>query len=335
MKQESPQLGPRPCFFASVSSVKTNVDPVDAVELLRTVGASHFLVSAFDVSRAGAEERQRIVDSVTEARRRGARVLLDSGNYERYWHRDETWTRDRYHEVLQSVTCDLAFTFDVPRDGGLEEVVEHIVAGARVDISASSKNVIAPIVHVPGGRCDMAPAMIREVAVALHAPVVAIPERELGDGILARAAMVRAIRRELLRSELEVTLHLLGTGNPWSLVLYAAAGADTFDGLEWCQTIADRQTGLLFHFQQYDFFRGQTTFGDGALPFDVAAMAHNIAFFEAWLAEIRLAIAAGDVPAFVARLAPPGIRQPLLDAIEELGLGVNSPEKSQCEAERH
>ena len=47
----------------------------------------------------------------------------------------------------------------------------------------------------------------------------------------------------------------MGTGNPLSIIAFAAAGADSFDGLEWCRTAADYDNNYLFHFQQFDFFR--------------------------------------------------------------------------------
>jgi hypothetical protein len=41
---------PLPCFFPSVSSVKTNLMPVDYVELLDAAGHPLFLASAFDIA---------------------------------------------------------------------------------------------------------------------------------------------------------------------------------------------------------------------------------------------------------------------------------------------
>ena len=85
--------------------------------------------------------------------------------------------------------------------------------------------------------------------------MVAIPERELGDGIIERVRTVRDIRRALNGLGKYYPLHLLGTGNPITMIALAAAGADCFDGLEWCRTVVDYEHLTLFHFQHFDFFR--------------------------------------------------------------------------------
>jgi hypothetical protein len=43
------------------------------------------------------------------------------------------------------------------------------------------------------------------------------------------------------------------TDNPFSITLYSAMRADSFDGLEWCQTVVDHETGLLYHLSHVDF----------------------------------------------------------------------------------
>jgi hypothetical protein len=57
---------------------------------------------------------------------------------------------------------------------------------------------------------------------------VAVPKRELGDGLLERARNVVRIRRRLDRLGYHCGLHLLGTGNPISILEYSLCGADTF-----------------------------------------------------------------------------------------------------------
>ena len=96
------------------------------------------------------------------------------------------------------------------------------------------------------------------VAEQLFPVLLAVPERALGDGIIARTLSVRRLRQALDKLGFYCPLHLLGTGNPLSIAVYAMAGADSFDGLEWCQTVVDHQTGKLFHFQQWDLFKDQT-----------------------------------------------------------------------------
>jgi queuine/archaeosine tRNA-ribosyltransferase len=121
--------------------------------------------------------------------------------------------------------------------------------------------------------------------------MLAVPERRLGDGVLERAPAVKAIRSSLNELGRYVILHLLGTGNPISIALYSAMGADSFDGLEWCQTVVDHESGLLYHLSQADFFAGQTAWGDDQkLSFQARTLAHNLEFFSDWMRRMRDAV---------------------------------------------
>ena len=113
-----------------------------------------------------------------------------------------------------------------------------------------------------------------------------MPERVLGSGILERTKAVRSIREALDRIDRYVVLHLLGTGNPISLALYANAGADSFDGLEWCQTVVDHESALLHHFSQGDFFRLQTRWGSIDIAYLPRTLAHNLEFYWDWMARL-------------------------------------------------
>ena len=79
---------PLPCFFPSVSSVKTNLMPVDYVELLDAAAYPLFLVSAYDIGQRTNDQRPRIDAALARSKERGSVILMDSGNYERFWKDD-------------------------------------------------------------------------------------------------------------------------------------------------------------------------------------------------------------------------------------------------------
>ena len=125
-----------------------------------------------------------------------------------------------------------------------------------------------------------------------------MPERRLGDGILARAHSVAAIRHELDKQGRYIALHLLGTGNPISIAIYAVLGADSFDGLEWCQTVVDFDTASLFHLSQFDFFDQQSAWADAGLSFHAQALTHNLEFYVNWMRRLRASIHEGKAVDF-------------------------------------
>ena len=141
------------------------------------------------------------------------------------------------------------------------------------------------------GAVELLPKATQLVAEQLFPVMLAVPECALGEGIFERARTVRKIRNSLDSIGMFVPLHLLGTGNPLSIIYYAIAGADSFDGLEWCQTVVDHDTGRLSHFQHWDLFRHQTDWGrDSPVPYIQSVLMHNLEFYKLFMARLRNAI---------------------------------------------
>jgi queuine/archaeosine tRNA-ribosyltransferase len=227
------------------------------------------------------------------------------------------WTLERYAEVVRRrYPFDIVLGFDDPlQEGEPNDAVERTIDLFRSGPRGGGSRVLVPVAHLPAdreGRRDpeTAEVVIRGVVDALDPAIVAIPERELGDGILARVRTVSAIRRSLSETGRYPLLHLLGTGNPLSILLLAAAGADLFDGLEWCRVAADRDTGRLYHAQHFDFFAAGMKFSefedvrkmedDDEYPFFIKLLVHNIDFFHTWMEEVRDRISRGDAAGMVA-----------------------------------
>lgn len=300
---------PLPVYFPSVSSVKTALRPQEYVQLLSSLSGlkGQFLVSAFDL--AGIEQPQPTRDALASARQAGIITLMDSGNYESFWKNAQSdWKQADFHKMLKEFPCDLAFSFDEqqpPANAG--DHVALIVERWRADQAAAGSCQIVPIVHASANEL---PALCAAVAAETDVTMVAVPERRLGEGILERARTVKAIRSALNNLGRYVVLHLLGTGNPISIALYSATGADSSDGLEWCQTVIDHETGLLYHLSQADFFAGQTAWSDDAsLSFQARTLAHNLEFFADWMRRLRDATGQGRLNEFCrSNLSPRAFR---------------------------
>jgi queuine/archaeosine tRNA-ribosyltransferase len=305
---------PLPCFFPSVSSVKTNLMPVDYIELLDAAAHPLFLVSAFDIANCLPDQRSRMNAALTRSRGRGAAILMDSGNYEGFWKGGLAWTPDRFHEVARVSEHHLCFCYDNldPPDSA-RAIADDVVSSVLRD-QEHALGTVAPIIH---GSTEMLPTAARMVAEQLFPVLLAVPERALGDGIFARIRTLRRLRKALDDLGLHCPLHLLGTGNPLSIAVYAMAGADSFDGLEWCQTVVDHESGRLFHFQQWDLFRDQTEWGNnGALPYIQSALMHNLVFYGTFMADLREVLMNNMAETFLRRYAPDKKVSLLMDAIK-------------------
>jgi len=300
-----------PTIFMSVSSHETQLSPIEAVKALRVFKSPTMLISAYDLvpRRIQVEMHEELI----RFKDQGGFILIDSGNYEASRLDDAAWSPDDLALVLSEVPHDWTFCFDeMNPSAAVSESADQIVAAVERDRNATHAPVL-PIVHAHkrNGRyaVEEFPAVVREVSHRLEPPMVAVPERELGSGIMARAATVRRIRSALADLPFYQPLHLLGTGNPWSIAILAAAGADSFDGLEWCRMIADRNSGRLHHYQHFDLFAYQARLAespiaanavdDDAVEFTGKVAFHNLDFFASFAAELTRAAGKGGFDAFL------------------------------------
>lgn len=310
-----------PAFVFSLSSHETQVSPSEGATLLRLLEPRAALISAYDVwacgkTRSGTELRK----GIREFRESDAVLFLDSGNYEAYRkgdgrskQRPDGWQNEYFLSVAEKNPPDLAFAFDaIDPVGSPDQVAAKAIKNFRRDDKALSQRdfCLCPIVHVPkdirGPIADCVAKIVAAVASALDPIMVAIPERELGDGLRERAKTVRKIRQALDALGKYYPLHLLGTGNPLSMIALAAAGADSFDGLEWCRTVAEYQHGHLFHFQHFDCFEQSCSHqiqdqgirhivSNPKASYAVKALAYNVDFFKDWTRTMQEMIHAGQV----------------------------------------
>ena len=302
-----------PAFVFSLSSHETQVSPHEGATLLRLLDPGAALVSAYDAWKYKKHtDGPTFRRSVREFRKSDAVLFLDSGNYEAYRKDDrysktklDGWQRNYFLEVAAKHPPDIAFSFDLidPR-GEPDQIVSSIVKSFRNDARALAQRdfLLCPIIHLPrkfiGSLADCAARIMSSVATELDPEMLAVPERELGDGLRERARTVRNIRKALNALGKYYPLHLLGTGNPLSMIALAAAGADSFDGLEWCRTVADYRNGSLFHFQQFECFeqaclhRVQNQFirrliENPKASYTVRTLAYNVDFFTDWTRTMR------------------------------------------------
>jgi len=303
-----------PCFFPSVSSVKTNLMPIDYVELLDAAAHPLFLVSAYDIALCADAHRPRMDAVLARSKERGSVILMDCGNYEGFWKHDAGWQPDKFHAISSASQHHLCFCYDnqEPPDNS-ESIAKDVVVSVLRD-QEHALGTVAPIVH---GATELLPDAARMVVEQLYPVILAVPERALGEGIVERTRTVRRIREALSTLQVYCPLHLLGTGNPLSIIAYSLAGADSFDGLEWCQTVVDHETGRLFHFQQWDLFRHQTEWGSNdALPYIQSVLMHNLEFYQQFMGHLHESMTNGASKDFLKRFASERQAALLLSAIE-------------------
>ena len=304
----------RPAFVFSVSSFETQISPAGTLKLLNLFTPDAVLVSAYDIlgkrdPSADVSPAKQVLEELEE---KDATIFLDSGNYEAYRLDDTFWQQSPWvlGEAASRLRCNVIFSHDRIVDVNTidecnpDELATGILEDVERDANATGHRDISPIVHAPrlkDGRfaAELLPEVCGLVAKERRRPVIGVAERELGEGILQRARRVRSIRRALDRVTPKQPLHLLGTGNPLSMMILALAGADVFDGLEWCRTVVDATTMRLHHFHQFDIFLSQRRMieddllreyldtREELLTASAKAVLHNLYFFQKFVRELR------------------------------------------------
>lgn len=278
-----------PVYYPSVSSVKTALRPLEYIKIMLAASEvyPYFLVSAYDIANIPDEHDEIFKEHIDSAASKGISILLDSGNYESYW-KTSSWSQKDFHSILNKTSCKMAFCYDIqspPVDIELHKRI--MLTNWCKDKKYSNGKIVIPIIH---GIKDYIPSLCKYIAKETKSPVVAVPERRLGDSLIERAKMVAEIRLALNENGEFTKLHLLGTGNPISIVVYSIMGANSFDGLEWCQTVVDPETGVLFHFSQADMFLHKGSYGHEDLPFVLKTLIHNLEFYSGWMSDLQAAI---------------------------------------------
>lgn len=274
-----------PCFFPSISTIKTNLPPLEYLKILTALKYPSLLISAYDLYHCNSKQLETIIKLLKHAVNNKQIILIDSGNYESYWKNDKTWSIEKYREILKSIPHQIAFCYDVFEwDIDLQGIINNI-EDEVIKSQSFSHGTIVPILHLPK---KLFPETIAKLADKLNPLIIAIPERELGDGMLERATNVFKIRKELNKKLQYCPLHLLGTGNPLSILIYSICGADSFDGLEWCRTTVNPDTGLLYHFQQREFFKVDPKLQKiSGLPYTQLTLVYNLEFYNKWMNKIN------------------------------------------------
>jgi hypothetical protein len=219
---------------------------------------------------------------------------LDSGGYEssriaRY--ASTNWNFNRFRSVATEQIYDLVFSFD---DFILVNEISRTFAGRLVSECGEYSSFLdlaklIPVIHVVSqdGTRRLVDQEILEVCCTVAAQLkclfIAVPERELGSGIMARAKLVTEITNALAKESPSCHLHILGCGNPLSFAILSVAGATMCDGLEWCRTYA-AENFHLHHTQQCRLFSdslvrqhpaGELILG-GGLSYSVEVAARNL-----------------------------------------------------------
>ncbi|TIW18992.1 MAG: hypothetical protein E5V81_16655 [Mesorhizobium sp.] len=304
-----------PILIPSISNFETQGSVVEAIKLQHALNEPITLVSAHDTA-----DDKDLIDRVIEFRSNGKLIFIDSGGYEssrigRYVENySQKWDFSAFKQAVCSCPYDLAASYDYFIEDSMtaEDYSYKLLDGMR-DHDFIDKGKLVPVVHLKdfsGGRYlsrKEAVDTVDRVAIELDPQFIAIPERELGNGLAQKADLVKAIVDELRSKGRRTQLHVLGCGNPLSFAILANAGIAMADGLEWCRTLVGPQFHL-HHFQQAELFPEpeNTVYNpmaelirDEVDSYQTRTLARNLHALQGYAQQVAGAIKAGSMKDFV------------------------------------
>lgn len=295
-----------PTYFPSVSSQGVRYSVDSYVDLLVEHQFPFLLVSSYDLDRELMSND--LVKKINKFSDNGNILFVDSGMYESTWKRDPNWLFDNYRETISVVKCDLYSSFDIfpGSNEGYSNFMKRTIRAIRKSRALESRGELVPIVH--GENPQELFKAVKKVlrAFDFELRIISVPERETGQDIIERARLLRRIRKLLDQQDQDTILHLLGCGDPISLVLFIYCGVDSFDSLDWLKFALDPDELRMRHFSHSVLIDCNCPYcSNNHYSTFFQVLLHNLYFYQGFMDCVGKKIIANEFEDFVENLIKP------------------------------
>ena len=195
-------------------------------------------------------------------------LFLDSGGYEARiehdlsetygkLHKPKPWNQRLHERVLNNWSSrwpTVAVSFDSPAK--FVPLSTQIAAAAEVQKKHSG--LLSELLIKPEKPKDFIPfeKLIKRVEHLRGFSVVGFTEKELDDSLFGAMTKIARLRIQMNAAGINVPIHIFGSLDPLTSVLYFLAGAEIFDGLTWLRF--GYHEGRTIYCQNYAVIRDST-----------------------------------------------------------------------------
>jgi len=293
-----------PTYFPAISSYGIKFSLNDLLYLLKFHKYPRVLISAYDLHHIKKTEKKKVLSLIEGYRKTGV-IFLDSGLFESSWKDDERWNINAYRSILSQAKFDLYSSFDVYR--AYEESYEQFKKNTYDHILESSpflnKTVFFAIFH------ESSPTQLVRLVeefVEKHSSLcrnIAVAERDIGKSIQERSETVVAIRKTLDDNDNRSLLHILGCGNPLSMLLYSFCGADCFDSLDWLKYAINPDNYSVDDFSHLELLKCKcrvcTELPYMSADYSEKVLLHNLLFYQNFVMQMQSLIRNDNLKAYL------------------------------------
>ncbi len=231
-----------PTYFPSISSASTRMPYSSTIRTLVTSEYPQLLVSCYDLYEL--EKDKEIIQYVKEHFEKKNLLFIDSGEFERYWFKKSDWNFEKYKKIVETFNSDFFASYDIipTTPNKFEDVITLTIQKTEASFDLIKNNYCITIFHGSSPRelCELIENVLSSNKEFFG--MISVAERECGKMIEDKIKTVQKIRGILKQKSPDTILHILGCGNPLSIVLLTFAGADSFDSFDWNRWIIDKKT---------------------------------------------------------------------------------------------
>jgi hypothetical protein len=193
-------------------------------------------------------------------------LFLDSGGYEARiehdlsetygkLHKPKPWNKRFHEQVLadwNSRWPTIAISFDSPAQFlPLSKQFQHLE-----ELKEKYPNLLWEFLVKPESAKDSVlpiEKLVKKVAHLRGFAIIGLTEKELGDSVFSAMTNIARLRARLNAEALTIPIHIFGSLDALTSVLYFLAGAEIFDGLTWLRF--GYQEGRTIYSQNYGVLR--------------------------------------------------------------------------------
>ena len=206
------------------------------------------LVSAFDLHHGFIKESYLKLPNI---------LFIDSGGYETLGYillaeklrQSLGWGINIYKKILDGWDSNIPAVFVSFDYDYIGQPIESQIKLSEELLYKYAREQMITILLKPDklGELLNIQAIVANITKLANFDFIGIPEKELGSSILKKLINVAKIRKALDYNGINAPIHIFGSLDPVSAILYFLAGAEIFDGLTW---------------MKYAYYNGTTIYKD-------------------------------------------------------------------------
>ena len=283
-----------PIYFPSISSYGLRFTLWDLLHFLEFHSRPFALVSAYDLYRLEEEKRAELFSKIKRYMEKGV-LFLDSGGYESSWKEDQRWDIDSYKSMMDRMRkfpVDVYSSFDSFKgdsmsDGDYEKQTYNNILESSVYLK---NNFFVPILHqtTPVKLVSLVGRFVKKYPQLCD--WIAVAERDCGAGLEDRMETIVLIRKILDDGNSKKFLHILGCGDPRSILAFSYCGVDSFDSTDWAKRVmnpSNHSSHHLSHLNLIDCTCYVCTSSKFGGDYYEKVLLHNLLYYQLFMDNIQ------------------------------------------------